>query len=296
MRKIITILFVVLVSLNQAFSQDTIITWTFPSASADSMVDGGLSINSSRYISAEYGTYNTPTWHAIPIDYTTNGSLGSPDKCAKTVGWDNAVDSAFYMIKFKSTGYGSLKLSSKQQAGGNNPGPRDFKAQYKLSGTTTWVDITGGSIVCANDWTTGVLASVDLPAACDNQSSNVSVRWLITSNLDLNGTPLTAAGISKLDDILITGTSLSGVEMNQMGNNIDVFPNPAKNELFIDLNNSGFNTAIMEVYDITGKLVYSDNLNSSVMKKMDVSNFSKGIYILRFIGEGSIETQKVIID
>jgi len=287
--KFITLLFmlaVIFFSINASGQQDTLAAWTFPSGSADSLVDVAISANASRFISCEYGL-EAPS---IPIDYTTNGSLGSPDKCAKVVGLDNGADSAFWMIKFKSTGYENLKLYSKQSGGGNNPGPRDFKVQYKLSGTTTWIDIPNGAITCANDWTTGVLNGIDLPVECTNQSSNVSLRWIQTSNLDINGTPLLATGISKIDDIIITGDVISGINSYSI-DEIHIYPNPSNGNFTLKTNNSINN---IKIYNLLGKCIYQ---NEQVIEELIYFNgFEKGVYFVQFTNNDAQSfTSKLIV-
>lgn len=274
-------------------AQDTIVAWTFPSASADSLVDKAISINSARYISCQYGTFGTASYHAITIDYTTNGSLGSPDKCAKTTGYDNGVDSVYLMVKFKTTGYGSLKLYSKQQAGSSNPGPRDFKVQYKLSGSSSpWVDITGGTILCANNWTTGVVDGIDLPAACDNQGGQMSIRWLLTSNFDINGNALVSSGLSKIDDIVVTGSVLTGIETLENGSFINIYPNPNKGNFTIENNGE---IAKVAVYNILGRCVYTnENITGS---RIDLSGFENGMYFVQITtNEDTIYTHKIIVE
>lgn len=293
MKKIFTLICLAMLPFftTSAFAQDTIVAWTFPSTSADSLPDAGLSINSGRYISCQYGTYGTPSYHSIPSDYTTNGSLGSPDKCAKTTGWDNGADSAYYMVKFKTTGYNNILLYSKQQAGGSNPGPRDFKVQYKLSGTTVWNDLTGGILTCANDWT-AALTGLALPASCDNQSSNISLRWLLTSNFDLNGGTLLSTGISKIDDIVVTGSVISGIQVPESESFISIYPNPNKGNFTIENNGE---IKQISIYNILGKRVYN-NENVSELKT-DLSGFESGMYLVQItLNNSKVYTHKLIVE
>jgi hypothetical protein len=295
MKRIFTILTLAIMPFlaNSVFAQDTIVSWSFPSTSADSLVDKSIALNSSRYISCQYGTYGTTSYHAITIDYTTNGYLGSPDKSAKTIGWNDGTDSAYYMVKFKTTGYGSLKLSSKQQAGGSNPGPRDFKVQYKLTGSTSpWIDITGGTIICANDWTTGVLNGIDIPSACDNQSSQLSIRWLQTSNLDYQGNVLLATGISKIDDIVVTGTVITGIDNSDSERFINIYPNPNKGNFCIENNGE---IAKISVYTILGKCIYTNaNITES---RTEFTDFEKGMYLVQITtNDNDVYTHKLIVE
>ena len=53
MRKIFTIflsIFLVLTTANNLFAQDTLVAWTFPSTSSDSLADKSIAINSTAYI------------------------------------------------------------------------------------------------------------------------------------------------------------------------------------------------------------------------------------------------------
>jgi hypothetical protein len=276
MKRIFTIVILVICAFisNVSFAQDTIVAWTFPSGSADSLVDKSTTLNSARYLSAQYGTWGTPSYHSITINYTTNGSQGSPDKCAQATGWDNGADSTYWMVKFKTTGWSNMKLYSKQQAGGTNAGPRDFKAQYKLPGSTSpWVDLS--TIVCANNWTAGVVNGIDIPAECNNQASQISIRWKMTSNIDINGGTVAATGISKLDDIVVTGTIASGIEQNESSNFISIYPNPNKGSFTIE-NMGGIKT--VKAYNLIGKCVYE--ASKSIDNKITLNGFSKGLYII----------------
>jgi hypothetical protein len=273
------------------FAQDTIVGWTFPSTSADSIADiYSIPSNANNYVSCQYGTWNSPSYSPIHIDYTTNGFSGAPDKCGKATGWDNGADSAYWLVNFKTTGYGNLKLYSKQQGGGNNPGPRDFKVQYKLSGSNTWVDLT--AVTCANNWTSGFVNGVDIPSICNNQSSQVSIRWLVSSNIDINGGTVLSTGISKIDDIVITGSVLSGIHVSEAENLIKIYPNPCNGKFYVENYN---NINKIDIFNILGKCIYT---NENIFgPRINLSGFEKGVYLVQITTKGKkILTHKLIVE
>jgi hypothetical protein len=274
------------------FAQDTIVGWTFPSGSADSIVDVSISSNSSRFISAQYGTWgSTTTYHSIPT-YYTNGSLGAPDSAATSTGWNNGVDSSYWMVKCKTPGYGSIKLYSKQSSGGSNPGPRDFKVQYKLSGTTMWTDITGGTVVCANDWTSGVLNGIDIPAVCNNQTNSVSIRWVMTSNFNTSGGTVASTGIAKIDNVIVTGTLLTGIESNVNQNAVSIYPNPNNGNFIIENTN---NIKFIRIFNAIGKLVFETE--TTYDNRINLSGFEKGLYLIQLINmDNDLQISKVIVE
>ena len=72
-----------------------------------------------------------------------------------------------------------------------------------------------------------------------------------------------------------------------------VFPNPASNNLTVDLEDlNGVNTTI-NLYDSSGKLVFEKKSNSKLI--IDVSGFSKGIYSLEISNNEHLIRRQVII-
>ena len=95
-------------------------------------------------------------------------------------------------------------------------------------------------------------------------------------------------------DQTVTGTtsspSLSISEANRL--DFEMYPNPAKENLIIQLP-SGANKAIVSFYDYVGRLALTKNISDS-NSRINVSELSSGIYILKVIAGTKIGSQKFI--
>jgi hypothetical protein len=104
-----------------------------------------------------------------------------------------------------------------------------------------------------------------------------------------NGTGTTSG------DQVLTGdsgqiSSLSIAEAKWL--DFEMYPNPAATELNIQLS-SGTNEAIVEFYDTMGRLSLSKKIDTSD-PQINVSNLSRGVYLLKVLSEDKVGTQKFI--
>ncbi len=77
-----------------------------------------------------------------------------------------------------------------------------------------------------------------------------------------------------------------------------VYPNPSTDHIVVDLTTSSDETIQLSIYDLVGKKVYSTNsveVAGNYSEKIDVSNFAKGIYLLRVATTHGTITKKVVI-
>ena len=104
---------------------------------------------------------------------------------------------------------------------------------------------------------------------------------------DFNAPIVTNTAINTID--LLTSTSVQTVNAN-----VSVYPNPAKEELFISINNLKSNAiSFLEIYNIAGQKV----LDQSILQnntKLDLSGLSKGLYLLKTNVEGTVSTVKIV--
>jgi len=259
-------------------AQEEIVKWTFPNnLLSDTVQNGTNALNSTRTIRVE-GT------SAITM------KNGATNYAAQTTGWDNGMDTKNWNIKFKTTGYDHVTVSSKQQAGETNVGPKDFKLQYKIGSAGTWADVPGGIVTLANDWTTGVISNLDLPAECQNQSNSVYIRWIMASNTDYNGGTVTAAGVSKIDDIIVTGMLVTGLTNQNEVIELSTFPNPSASSFSITM---GKETSQIEIYNANGQSVYK------TMPENEVITIDKmlpaGLYFIKATTKGNVRFAKHIV-
>jgi|GEM_PF-744516 hypothetical protein len=193
MKKILLVFSITVLSVSLSWAQDVVAGWSFVNSTV--LADQGTNANVGI---ATLG---------MESNRTISWKNGFADNAAQAVGWDNGAGTKYWYVQFSSKGYGSLKISSKQQSGGTNPGPQDFKVQYKI-GDGDYTDVPNTAITVKNDWTTGVLIDVDIPSDTWNANDMVTMRWIMTSNTNSTGGVVDAAGISKIDDIVVTGVAI----------------------------------------------------------------------------------------
>ncbi|HCY40761.1 MAG TPA: glycoside hydrolase [Prolixibacteraceae bacterium] len=73
---------------------------------------------------------------------------------------------------------------------------------------------------------------------------------------------------------------------------LSIFPNPAKDKLFIS---SGFPFNIVEIFSLNGKIVFQDK-NEAAQSSILNFNLDKGMYVLKVSSEKNVASSKLFID
>lgn len=76
---------------------------------------------------------------------------------------------------------------------------------------------------------------------------------------------------------------------------IKIYPNPVKEKLNIE-NLSENEPVHMQLFNITGQLMYACQLSESGSQSIAVDTFAKGVYFLRFLSRSGVICKKVIIE
>ncbi len=210
MKKITSIIVICMLATSLTTAQEEMVAgWTFTDNSL--AADTGISTNLAQEIMTMGGTSALE----LKNGYTT--------KAAQTSGWNDGMDAKAWVITLSTGGYVNLTLSSRQQSGGNDPGPKFFKIQHSIDGGTVWEDIPGGEIMVENDWETSFVDQLGLPSAC-NDRDELKVRWLMTSNEASGaGGVVLEDGKSKIDEVFIRGELLNAIGQNR-GQGFSILP------------------------------------------------------------------------
>lgn len=75
---------------------------------------------------------------------------------------------------------------------------------------------------------------------------------------------------------------------------VSVYPNPVNDYLTIYLNPVNSVTAVIELYDITGKNLYTAEYTANENRQLDMSGFQSGIYFLKVADGNTITTRKIV--
>lgn len=83
-------------------------------------------------------------------------------------------------------------------------------------------------------------------------------------------------------------------DLNKNRNFFSISPNPANNQIRIDLEKNSLNPAEMTIMDLTGKIVRKETLKTQ-QSRIDLSNLENGLYFLHIMGNNRFDTEKLII-
>ena len=146
--------------------------------------------------------------------------------------------------------------------------------------------------------------NIELNANPENDNSIISYLWNDNSteqtlNINENGTysvTVTNENSCEANDEIIITFDVGISEINK--NNIfEIFPNPAKNEVnFIIKNEIIFKNCNISIIDLQGKILFNENIEKNIYKKqIDISNFEKGVYFIKFNYDNNFEYKKFIV-
>lgn len=93
-----------------------------------------------------------------------------------------------------------------------------------------------------------------------------------------------------------TDCVLATDEVKVVKNNISIYPNPAKNEFFINFPSNTLGKVSIEIYDMSGKLVSSeDKISPDAKKSISTDKLINGTYMVKVKGIGIDAASKVIV-
>jgi len=102
----------------------------------------------------------------------------------------------------------------------------------------------------------------------------------------------------QVQDLTVPAECVLGTEeVNIVKNNISIYPNPAKNEFFINFPSNTLGKVSVEIYDMSGKLVSSeDKISPDAKKAISTSRLINGTYMVKVKGAGIDVASKVIVN
>ena len=147
----------------------------------------------------------------------------------------------------------------------------------------------------------GVCDSQEVLGCMDPEASNYNPNATDPGNcLYTPGSPqdmLSEAGVPTV------GKPGSGFGFgNSLNENLElsmsIFPNPASEEVNLEIRGLSSENAILEIRDILGSVLYSEFISSSnghTFKKIDLQKFSNGIYLVRLIDNEAEVVSRLVI-
>lgn len=109
-----------------------------------------------------------------------------------------------------------------------------------------------------------------------------------------SGNPPAVNDYLYIDNLAFTGTVL-GISVNNVGANISVSPNPASDNLLVDLSLLKDKNVTLQIFDAQGKQMKSmDNIDVTVKTSVDISELPVGNYTINVITKEEIITRNFI--
>ena len=133
--------------------------------------------------------------------------------------------------------------------------------------------------------------SVTLTATANDPNASVSGDGAITG-LPVTATITVTAQAGNTQDYTVTITVAPDAVITNSDDLLRMYPNPASNVVILELSND---VSSIQVYAFTGNLIQEYIVQKSIVK-LDVSEFSQGIYLIKVNSNNSSAVHKLIIE
>ena len=172
--------------------------------------------------------------------------------------------------------------------GGNNKVMQLVLDGLKLQGCNPTFISGRNALIAADQATTG--------------GEDYCMIWEVFARRGLGVNATSGSANSSTDQVQDFTTPAAGpnctLSANYFNNSdiIKIYPNPTKGLLNISLLSNYNGEAVIELYDLNGRKVYSESASSLDNKTVNIGQFQKGIYLLKINGDNLSYSTKVILN
>ena len=114
------------------------------------------------------------------------------------------------------------------------------------------------------------------------------------TNIGTNDYYCSVHGAASMSGTITVEPALSVDEFNAVNNSFSLSPNPVSSNLILKLPNS-FKSGTIAFYDMLGRQIISIASNDNSPINLDVSDFNKGIYLIKVKSNNVEQTKRLII-
>ena len=189
---------------------DVIAGWSFDNATI--AVTGasitGIASDSGAISATAGGTHAAAT--TVYSSPSGNGSLKAFSSNTWAIG-------DFYEFDVNGAAYSNYNVAF--DATGSNTGPRDFLLEYSTNNGTSYTSAAAYSVTFAAFTTSAAstISGISLSFPLTGVSGLTNIRLVDNSTLSVNGGTIGAAGTSRVDNVVISGTPAAAPEPASVG-------------------------------------------------------------------------------
>lgn len=149
-----------------------------------------------------------------------------------------------------------------------------------------------------NAWVDDIIPTIDGDQGTDWLTTTISLLPYSGNVVNFRFRGITGNGFNSdiaIDDIQFTGTATVGVDELASNLNFNIYPNPS-NGLY-NFTYTGEELLNVELYDVNGKVIYSEKINGTSSKEngvIDIKDYADGIYMLVLSKDGERITKRLI--
>ncbi len=181
---------------------------------------------------------------------------------------------------------------------GNSMNDGDIIAVYDESGNcfgmVNWQSQTTAITLFGNDPTTPIKDGFDENEALSFRLIRDGNEFALDISLDASmpnaDKVFGANGLSVIAGIKLSET---GISSDKSGSQVQIIPNPAKEEFLLVLPKGNFENCHLEIYRIDGQFVRNIRVTNRETK-VDISHFSRGVYMLKIEMDNAVFTKRLV--